>query len=116
MNVGELLDQLEECNEEDTVNCIMQSENDGSFYHTIAIGTEAGAQLVNIILANITGEGITVRRLKNELNAYEATLLVSVKINRFNPKQFRYQINGIINRGDVVYLKLPQFMSDLYEE
>ncbi|MBD3198421.1 MAG: hypothetical protein GF316_00275 [Candidatus Lokiarchaeota archaeon] len=116
MNVGELLDQLEECNEEATVNCIMQSENDASFYHTIAIGTETGAQVVNIILMNIMGEGISVKELKNELNAYEATLPVSVRINRLNPIQFPYEVNGILNRGDIAYLELPQLIGNLYEE
>jgi len=42
MNVREILDQLEECRDDATVSCIMQSEKDGTFYYTKALRTEIG--------------------------------------------------------------------------
>lgn len=53
MNVREILDQLEECNEEATVLCIMQFEKDRSFHYTKVLRTESGRDLVDIIVMNI---------------------------------------------------------------
>ena len=116
MNVGELIDELEECNEEATVSCVIQSEKDASLYHTVVIRTILEEESVNIVVMDINDKGITVMQLKNELCAYKATLPVCIIINKLKPVRFPYQINGIENDGDVVYLKLPTLMAGLYKE
>lgn len=115
MNVKELLNQLEECNEESTVACVMQSA-DASIYHTIVIRTEVEEELVDIIVMDINDKGLTVKQLKDELSEYEATLPVCIKENRLKPVRFPYQINGVKNEGDIVYLELPTLMAGLYKE
>ena len=116
MNVGELIDELEECNEEATVSCVIQSEKDASLYHTVVIRTILEEESVNIVVMDISDKGITVRKLKNELSGYEATFSVCIKVNKLKPVRFPYQINGIKDEGDVVYLKLPPLMAGLFKE
>ena len=116
MNVRELIDDLEECNEEATVSCVMPSEKDASLYHTVVIRTELEEESVNIIVMNIGDKGITVRQLKNELSVYQVTLPVCIKVNKLKPVRFPYQINGIKVEDDVVYLKLPSLMAGLFKE
>jgi len=116
MNVGELLDQLEECNEEATVSCIMQSEKDASIYDTVVIRTEEEKELVDIIVMNISDKGITVKMLMDDLKSYNANLPVCIKENRMKPFRFPYQVNGIKNNGDLVYLELPKLMAGLFKE
>ena len=116
MDVRELIDDLEDCNEEATVSCVMQSEKDASLYHTVVIRTELEEESVNIIVMDISDKGITVRQLKNELRAYKTTLPVCIKVNKLKPVRFPYQINGIEDEGDVVYLKLPTLMAGLFKE
>ncbi len=116
MNVRELIDDLEECNEEATVSCVMQSEKDATLYHTVVIRTESEEETVNIIVLDISDIGITVRQLKNELNTYKTTLPVCIKVNKLKAVRFPYQINGIKCEDDVVYLKLPTLMAGLFKE
>ncbi len=116
MNVRELIDDLEECNEQATVSCVMQSEKDASLYHTVVIRTELKEDSINIIVMNISDKGITVRQLKNELSKYKATLPVCIKVNKLKTVRFPYQVNGIEDKGDVVYLKLPTLMAGLFKE
>ncbi len=115
MNVRELIDDLEGCNKEATVYCVMQSE-DATFYHTVVIRTELEEKLVDIIVMNIDDKGITVKQLKNELSAYKATLPVCIRVNKLNSVRFPFQINGIEDKGDVVYLELPTLMAGLFKE
>ena len=65
---------------------------------------------------NISDKGITVRQLKNELSKYKATLPVCIKVNELKPVRFPYQVNGIKDEGNVVYLKLPTLMARLSKE
>jgi hypothetical protein len=116
MNVRELLDDLEECNEEATVSCIVQSEKDASLYDTVVIRTESEEKSVYIIVMDINDKGITVRQLKNELNSYKATLPVCIQVNKLKPVRFPYQVNGIEDKGDIIYLKLPTLRAGLFEE
>ncbi len=115
MNVRELINQLEECNEKATVSCIMQSEKDGSLYSTEVIRTEIEDKLVDIIVMDISDKGITVKKLKNELSLYKTTLPVCIKENRLKPVRFPYQIIGVENKDDIVFIKLPQLMGDLFK-
>ena len=116
MNVRNLLHQLEECNEEATVSCIMQSKKDASFYNTVVIRTAEEKELVDIIVMNISDKGITVKKLIDDLKTYNANLPVCIKEKRLKPVRFPYQVNGIKNKGDIVYLELPKLMADLFKE
>ncbi|MFW9971690.1 MAG: hypothetical protein ACFFDF_15955 [Candidatus Odinarchaeota archaeon] len=116
MNVGELLAHLGECNEEATVCCIMQSEKDASIYDTVVIRTEEEKELVDIIVMNISGKGITVKMLMDDLKSYNANLPVCIKENRLKQIHFPYQVNGIKNNGDLVYLEIPKLMAGLFKE
>lgn len=116
MNVREILDQLEECNEEATVSCIMQSKKDGSFFFTDVLRTKIENNLVDIVVKIMKDKGMTVKELKNELGQCKAFLPVFIKEDRLKPKRFPYEIIGIENKSDVVILKLPQLMADLYKQ
>ena len=116
MNVRELINQLEECNEGATVSCTLQSEKDGSFYSTEVIRTELEDILVDIIVMDIGEKGITVKKLKNELRLYKTTLPVCIKENRLKPVRFPFQIIGVENKDDIVFIKLPQLIGDLLKQ
>ena len=116
MNVREILDQLEECNEEATVSCILQSQKDGSFFFTEILRTKIENNLVDIVVKIMEDKGITVKELKNELGQYKASLPVFIKEDRLKPKRFPYEIIGVENKSDTVLLKLPQLMADLYKQ
>ncbi len=115
MNVREILDQLEKCNEEATVSSIMQSEKDESFYFTVVLRTERENDLVDIVVMDIRDEGITVKELKNELELYEDHFPVFIKENRLRPIRFPYEVVGVENNNDTVLLRLPHLMGNLYE-
>jgi len=71
-------------------------------------------ELVDIIVMNITDDGIKVKELKNELRTYETTLPVFIKENRLEPVRFPYEIIGVENNENFVLLELPQLMGNLY--
>ena len=116
MNIREILDQLEECNEEATVSCIIQSQKDGSLFFTEVLRTKIENNLVDIVVRNIKDKGITVKKLKNELGQYKASLPVFIKEDRLKPIRFPYEIIGVENNGDIILLKLPTLMGDLYKQ
>ncbi len=116
MNVREILDQLEECNEEATVSCIMQFEKDKSLHFTQVLRTETDKNLVDIIVMDISDKGITVKELKNELGLYKDFLPVFIKENRLTPIRFPYEVIGVENEDDTVLLRLPVLMANLYKQ
>lgn len=116
MNIGELLSQLEECNEEARVYCILQSERDASFYHTTVIRTGEKENLVDIIVMETSDIGMTVRDLREELGSYDVMLPVFITESRLRPHRFPYEIIGVKDEKKSVYLKLPQLMAGLFEE
>ena len=116
MNVREILDKLEECNEEATVSCILQSTDGESMRDTKVIRTESDEGLVDIVVMDINQEGIIVTELIDELRNYGEDLRVAIKENRIIPVRFPYEIIGVDCQGNFVNLKLPQLMARLFKE
>ena len=86
------------------------------FFFTDVLRTKIENNLVDIVVKIMKDKGMTVKELKNELGQCKAFLPVFINEDRLKPKRFPYEIIGIENKSDVVILKLPQLMADLYKQ
>ena len=115
-DIREILDQLEKCRNDATVSCIMQSVEDGTFYDTKALRTEIEGESVLIVVMEIDDDGITVKLLRDGLEIYEDHMSVFVRENRMRTTNLSYEVIGVENNDNIVLLKLPQRMANLYKQ
>lgn len=115
MNVKQLLDELKTCNDEATVSCILQQENDNSFYYTKAMRTALNNKRVIIIVISMSDDGITVQALIEELENYGKTLPVFIEENRIKRPHRLFELLDIEKQDNIISLKIPQKMADLLD-
>ena len=113
MNVGELINELRECNEEATISSIFQSIEDSGLYETKAITTEIKeGNRVNILVRDINDRGITVKRLLDSLGQYDKTLPIFVKEWTLKPPRRVFEILNVNKGEEIVFLEIPQKLAN----
>lgn len=115
MDVMQLLDELITCNKKATVSCIMQPEENSSFYDTKAIRTALDNNRVIILVMSMNDEGMTVQTLINELKDYGKTLPVFIEENRLRRPHRLVKLLGIEKQDKIVWLRIPQKMADFID-
>ncbi len=113
MNVIQLLDELKICDETATVSCILQSEENSTFYDTKCIRTALDNNRVSILVMDMSDVGMTVQRLISELEGYEETLPVVIEENSLKRPHRLFTLLSIENQDNIVLLKIPQKMADI---
>lgn len=113
MNVGELINELRNCNERATVSSIFQSIKDNSFYETKVITTEMKEDnRINILVRYINDSGITVKKLLKLLGEYDETLPVFVKEWTIRPPRRSFEILNVNKGEEIVFLEIPQKLAN----
>jgi len=114
MNVGELINELDQCNENATVSSILQEINETTFYETKVIRTEKEKEnRINILVMDTNGKGITVNKLKSQIEQYNENLPVFVKEMPMNRPRRSFEILNIKRHKTIIMLEIPQRLTNL---
>lgn len=109
MNVGELINELRKCNEKATVSSIFQSSQDNNLYETKVLTTKMeDDNRINILVRDISDEGITVKKLLEFLGQYDETLPIFVKEWRLRSPRRAFEILKVKKHEEIVFLEIPQ--------
>ena len=115
-NVGELLEELNECNKNATVSSIIQMR-DKNFYEAkvLRAGMEEEKRVV-INAFDISDKGITVKELIKFIESYDEKLPVFVKEMTINKPPRYFEILSLEKHETLVTLKLPQALIGFSDE